>query len=143
MQVAVTFVYTWAALSLVLSEAYPGYDAAVALYLGAPLAALARAAARACVAEEAGAACGARSVSVEHCEPLREVAGLLRRVTPQRVMQHEARMDLHLVHGDKGRGRRSEEAARAEVGSGHSGERCERRPKVEGDGRVVARIRLR
>ena len=41
MQVAVTFVYTWAALSLVLSEAYPGYDAAVALYLGAPLAALA------------------------------------------------------------------------------------------------------
>lgn len=41
MQVAVTFVYTWAALSLVLSEAYPDYDAAVALYLGAPLAALA------------------------------------------------------------------------------------------------------
>ena len=40
LQIAATFVYTWAALNLVLSEVYPGYDATVALYLGAPLAGL-------------------------------------------------------------------------------------------------------
>lgn len=34
-------VYLWASVCLLLSEGYAGYDAAVALYLGAPLAALA------------------------------------------------------------------------------------------------------
>lgn len=41
LQAAFASVYLWAAVCLFLSQGYTGYDAAVALYLGAPLAALA------------------------------------------------------------------------------------------------------
>ena len=41
LQSAFASVYLWSAVCLLLSQGYSGYDAAVALYLGAPLAALA------------------------------------------------------------------------------------------------------